>query len=352
MSLYRNLAILCCMIPATLLPPPALAGSITISAVGDIMLAGTARPRLEKTGYGHPFAATREIFADSQVTVGNLEAPIARGGIEFTGKRFRFRTPPAAADAIRRAGFSVVTLANNHILDYGAAGLSETIAHLDAHGIRHTGAGIDLAAARQPCIVESEGTRIAFLAYSLTYPEEFFAGQSRPGTAPGYAAFIEADIKAARRQADYVAVSFHWGKELARQPQPYQVRTARKAVDAGADLVLGHHPHVLQGIERYKNGVIFYSLGNFAFGSRSSHSDRSMIARITLDGGIKEVEIIPLNVLNREVGYQPALLSGEDGKRLIGQLNKLSSGMNSSIVPSGNRFVLAGFPARAQMARR
>jgi poly-gamma-glutamate synthesis protein (capsule biosynthesis protein) len=135
-------------------------------------------------------------------------------------------------------------------------------------------------------------------------------------------------------------VSFHWGRELNRKPQQYQVAAARRAIDAGADLVLGHHPHVLQGIERYRNGLIFYSLGNFAFGSRSNAADRSIIARISLDRGVKEAEIIPLNVLNREVGFQPVPLKGKKGREVIARLNRLSSNRGVRITSESGRYLV------------
>jgi poly-gamma-glutamate synthesis protein (capsule biosynthesis protein) len=316
------------------------------------MLAGSARPVLQKLGYTFPFAATKSILKSSHLAVGNLEAPITRRGTEFTDKRFRFRAPPEAAAALRDAGFSIVTLANNHILDYGSQGLLDTRQHLKENGIMHTGAGENLASARVPAIIASGGKRIAFLAYSLTYPEDFFADRTRHGTAPGYARLVADDIKEAKRKADHVVVSFHWGQELAVTPKPYQIKTARMAIDAGADVVLGHHPHVLQGVERYRNGVIFYSLGNFAFGSSSRTSDRSIIARITLDRGVSSVEVVPLNVLNRETKYQPAILTGEQGKKLIARLNYLSKGMNAVFTESDGKFLLAGTSAQMSFAGR
>ncbi len=183
---------------------------------------------------------------------------------------------------MKRAGFNVLSMANNHMLDYGADGLLETIHHLDSLGINHSGAGDSLSSARREAIVTCNGSKIAFLSYSLTFPKEFYADKDRAGTAPGFRPTLEEDISRARASADYVVVSFHWGQELAVMPKKYQVTAARLAVDAGADIVIGHHPHVLQGIEHYKNALIFYSLGNFAFGSLSKSCDRSIIVRITL----------------------------------------------------------------------
>ena len=316
---------------------PASAREIVINAVGDIMLAGSSAATLQRRGYDYAFAATSNELRKGDVAVGNLEAPIARGGIEFMFKKFRFRADPLAAPALRRAGFSILTLANNHIMDFGEPALLETLHYLDSNGIRFVGAGQTLAAARKKSVLQVKGAKVAFLAYSVTLPVEFHATVEHAGTSPGYPHYFREDISEAKDSSDYVIVSFHWGIEGAEMPHRLQVAAARAAIDAGANVVLGHHPHVLQGIERYKKGVIFYSLGNFAFGSLSPSSDRSIIARITLDDGIKAVEIIPLNVLNSEVLYQPKPLKGKRGKTVIDHLGQISRAMGSSIVSDGNR---------------
>jgi poly-gamma-glutamate synthesis protein (capsule biosynthesis protein) len=321
-----------------MLPAAALCEPVTLHAVGDIMLAGSGERIYRQQGYAYPFAAVTERLHQADIVIGNLEAPLAAHGEEFTGKKFRFKVDPAALAAIKDSGFTHLALANNHILDFGPQGLAQTIKSLDAAGIAHFGAGADLSAARKVWISEVRGVKIAFLSYSLVYPEEFFAGRGRAGTAPGHRPYYSEDIRQARNQADYVIVSFHWGEEGATQPKPYQQSTARKAIDAGADLVLGHHPHVLQGIEYYGKGVIFYSLGNFTFGSMSKSSASSMIARITLDDGIKSVEIIPLDVLNSRVRFQPKILGGKRGKEAAGKIAQLSEPFGSSITFKENLY--------------
>lgn len=329
----------------------AFAGKIVVNAVGDIMLAGKASASFARLGYDYPFAATVSALKNGDIAVGNLETPIALNGTEFKNKKFRFKTDPRAATALKRAGFSILTLANNHMLDFGDDGLRETIYNLDHQGIQHSGAGETLAMARREALVNCNGGKIAFLAYSLTYPEEFYAGNKRAGTAPGFQPYYQEDIARARTVADYVVVSFHWGMEKAVMPKSYQVAAAHRAVDAGADLVLGHHPHVLQGIEHYKGSVIFYSLGNYAFGSLSS-SDRSVIARVTLDNGVKEVELIPLNVLNSEVRFQPRLLTGKKGQEVINRLNTMSKEMGTVIVDDHGRYLVDLTRDRESIARR
>lgn len=318
----------------------ACAQGIVINAVGDIMLGGNGTKAFTRLGYDYPFAATLPMLKNGDITIGNLEAPITGNGQEFKEKRFRFKSDPNAAKALKNAGFNVLTLANNHMLDFGKIGLQATLQNLAGQGILSVGAGENLASARREAVITVRKKKIAFLAYSLTLPTEFYAGETRAGTAPAYASYYRNDIARAKAVADYVVVSFHWGTELSRQPKPCQVAVAHRAIEAGADLILGHHPHVLQGIERYKNGLIFYSLGNFAFASLSAASDGSVIARISLDGGVKEVELIPLNVLNREVRFQPQVATGTGGRKIIDHMNILSRQMGTFVINDDGRYLV------------
>jgi len=329
-----------CAVAVFLIPGQSFARVIVINAVGDIMLAGSVTSTLKKQGYDYPFAATAAELHKGDISIGNLESPITRGGKEFTGKKYRFRCAPQSAPALRNAGFSVVTLANNHMMDFGASALEETRQLLYRSGISFAGAGRSLTEARQAALINVRGVRVAFLAYSLTFPVHFYATAKRPGTAPGISRLYREDIAAARKEADYVVVSFHWGAESTSQPKPYQITAAHDAIDAGADVVIGHHPHVLQGIERYKNGIVFYSLGNFTFGSSSRYSDRSIIARITLENGVKGVELLPLNVQNREVHFQPQVLSGKKGQKVIDHLTRISRRWNTLVSAKDGHFMV------------
>lgn len=321
-------------------PVVVTAEPVVIHAVGDIMLAGSGEKIYRKYGYDYPFAATREILQQGDIVIGNLESPLASSGIEFTDKKFRFKVDPQAALALKKAGFTHLSLANNHILDFGVAGLQETLAALAANSIISAGAGQNLTAARKAGITAIHGVKVAFLSYSLTYPEEFFAGKETAGTAPGYAALFTADIAAAKKQADCVIVAFHWGGEGLDKPKAYQIIAAHRAVDAGADIIIGHHPHTLQGVEYYGKGVIFYSLGNYAFGSYSRSSEISMIARITFDAGIRAVEIIPLSVLNSQVKFQPQPLSGAAVDKAAMKIGRLSSGLKSYLTVVNGRYLV------------
>jgi len=314
---------------------------ITIGAVGDIMLGGRWAPLLKKKGYDHPFDGVAATLAANDINLANLESPIANGGKEYAAKKFRFRAEPDVAKAVRKAGFSLVTLANNHSMDFGPEALTETMANLGAAGITWIGAGENLAEARRAAFFTVKGKKIAFLGYSLTQPVEFFAARQRPGVAPGYKNIFTPDIARARREADYVIVSFHWGKEGQSFPTSLQRSIAHQAIDAGADVIIGHHPHVLQGIERYAKGIIFYSLGNFTFASKSTMADQSVIIRLRLDDALRAAEILPLDVLYRRVGFQPRRLSGKPAEDVIERLNSLSKALKTEIKFQNNAYVVS-----------
>jgi poly-gamma-glutamate synthesis protein (capsule biosynthesis protein) len=314
--------------------PAAPLPGIVINATGDIMLAGRLAPVIAQKGADYPFRELAPLLRQGDLAMGNLEAPFSRRGREFTGKRFRFRASPMAATGLKGAGFSLLTLANNHIMDFGAAALEDTLATMERQGIAVAGAGPNLTAARRPHLEVIRGRRLAFLAYSLTQPTEFFATPNGPGTAPAIPRLFEADIRAARTMADHVIVSFHWGQEGAPRPTPIQQAYARRAIDAGADAVIGHHPHVLQGMEYYGRGVILYSLGNLVFGSRGRTADLGAIARITLGEGVPAVELIPVNLRFAEVGFQPRPLTAAERPAAAARLERLTELLGGRVAPT------------------
>ncbi len=303
-----------------------LHSELRIAAVGDIMLGGTAAPEMQKYGYDYPFEQVKTLLQQAQIVFGNLEGPLTDDGTAEQDKKYVFRSPPGkVAPALARAGFNIVSLANNHSLDYGPQGLEDTRAALTQAGIQPVGAGRNEAEARTPVYMKADGVTVAFLAYSLVFPEEFWAGPDKPGTAFGHEQNVRADVAAARHKADIVIVSFHWGQEGKTDLRDYQTLLAHAAIDAGASAVLGHHPHVLQGVERYQDGVIIYSLGNFTFGSYSKSATRSVIALLTFrDKQLRELRLVPIDVDNVEVVFQPKRLYGRDGAEVVAQLQQLS----------------------------
>lgn len=308
--------------------------TVSIVAVGDIMMGASMEPAIRQHGPDHPFAQTASVLSRADIAIGNLEAPFGTKGKAFK-KRFTFLVPPSYAGALKRAGFDVVALANNHLMDFGTEPLKETLAILDSLGIAHSGAGPDLLQARKPAIIERKGLKIAFLSYSKVNPPEFWATARKPGTAPAVAAHIQEDIASARRQADLVVVSFHWGAELMDTPKKYQRDLAHLSIESGADLVLGHHPHILQGMEVYKGKLIAYSLGNFAFGSRSRKCTQSLILEVELSrSGPRTARLIPICVDNLKTNFQPYIASGGEARAILENLRRISKPLGFDFAPN------------------
>lgn len=329
------------------LPPLALAGSDargqetaqetrrnTVVAVGDIMLSGSAAPVLQTTGYGHAFRDPflSRLVGSADVAFANLEHPVTGSSDRYKDKKFTFRGTSASLRAIKKAGLDMLSLANNHIMDYGATGLMDTIVLCRKLRLACSGAGADEASARRLAVFERRGVRYGLLAYSMTFPEDFWATPERPGTAHPDITRLELDIRQARPEVDILIVSFHWGEELMTEPKQYQVGFARYAVRTGADMVIGHHPHVSQAIEIYRGKPIFYSLGNYAFGTYSAAVSSGLAVETVFQGKDPvQVNIYPLNVCNREVRFQPRLARDQAALQAITHLQDISSPFNTVI---------------------
>jgi poly-gamma-glutamate capsule biosynthesis protein CapA/YwtB (metallophosphatase superfamily) len=282
---------------------------LQLAAVGDIMLDRSLGYHIERGNLAYPFLGVADFLRAADITVGNLESALGDRG-EPVAKSYPFRAPPAAAQSLALAGFDVLSLANNHALDYGPEALAQGIELLQEQGIIVVGAGANEATARQAQIVEVSGIRLAFLGY-VHVPVEWrgFDTQSwtatatEPGLAWGHPEWIQADVTAARQEADLVIVILHSGYEYVLQPSPPQVAAAKAAVDAGAALVIGHHAHILQAIEFYNGGVIAYGLGNFAF--EIDGNPETAILHAWLDrNGVRQLEIVPALI---QFGGQPRL---------------------------------------------
>jgi len=302
--------------------------NVSIIGVGDVMLGSWVIPILQREGVSYAFRETSPYLRSGDVAIANLEAPFTTDGEPFE-KKFNFKVPPELASGLKEAGVSVVTLANNHIMDYGEIGLLSTIETLKNVQIQYCGAGRNLAEANQPAIVNIRGKTVAFFGYSMTFPTEFYAGPDSSGAAYPEPSLLQKTLTAWEQHVDYSVVSFHWSAEKLEIPKDYQIHFAHLAIDSGADLVLGHHPHVLQGFEIYKNRLIAYSLGNYVFGSYSEYATDSIILKVYLnDNGLFYAYCAPINVNNAEVEFQPRVLTGEKGRHVIQKLQKLSMDLN------------------------
>lgn len=241
----------------------------TLIFVGDIMLSRGVAWSIGKYGGGdvrHPFLKIADTMRSADLAFGNLEGPISSRG-KNQGSEYSFRANPKVIEGLTFAGFDVLSVANNHIWDWGSEALEDTVDLLSENGIKPVGAGRNFDEANQPAIFSVGSTRIAFLAYTTLYPQSLEATAEHPGISSFRQEKAASEIKKIKESkiADLVIVSLHWGEEYATQASEEQKTIAHALVDAGADLIIGHHPHVVQEVERYKNSWIAYSLGNFVF---------------------------------------------------------------------------------------
>ncbi len=236
---------------------------------------------------GNPFAPLAGRLGGADLAVVNLETPISTRGTPAPDKPFTFRAPPAMAGALAAAGVDLVSLANNHALDFGVDALLDTFTYLEQAGVRWVGAGRDAAEAYAPAVLDTPAGPVAFVGLTrILHTLAWAAGPDRPGLASAYdEAAAVAAVQAAAELADLVVVQIHWGIERADCPDAHQRNLARLLTEAGADVVAGHHPHVLQGLQTRADGtLVAYSLGNFVWYHSAAPSSSTGVLEVTLPG--------------------------------------------------------------------
>ena len=279
---------------------------ITLLFTGDIMLSRSVGDIMERTGnWDYPFLNTAEFLSSADITFGNLEGPISAGGAKV-GSTYSFRADPRVIQGLKSAGFDVLSIANNHILDYGRDALIDTIQILEGSGIEPVGGGSNYKLAHEPVIKTADGVKVAYLAYTPLIPATLGSKEAAPAVAFLDLETAVSDVRAARVLSDIVIVSVHWGDEYQKLPNKKEKEIGRALIDAGASLVVGHHPHVVQEIEKYSGGFIAYSLGNFVFDqSFSEETMEGIILQVTVRKN-KIAEVVPIKIKINS-SFQPYL---------------------------------------------
>ncbi|ADM69523.1 Capsule biosynthesis protein CapA [Paenibacillus polymyxa E681] len=308
--------------------------TVTLHFVGDVQFSGKVEQRLEQNGFDFPYQYLGNLFHKDDLTIANLETPVTTNGVGALNKTYVYKSSPKALTALAAAGIDAVNLANNHILDQGTGGLLDTLKYLDEKGIAHAGAGRNAKEAYAPHYFERKGIKIALLGTTRVMPEaNWNAGAKLPGVAGAYdSTAIVKSIREARMQADLVIIIAHWGKERATALEPHQTELSHAFIDAGADLVIGGHPHVLQGMEQYKGKWIAYSTGNFIF-SKSTVPitwDTAIFQATCTRKGACEMKLTPYRA---ELG-QPIPLKDTEASKILQRVAALSPG-NVSIGTDG-----------------
>jgi poly-gamma-glutamate synthesis protein (capsule biosynthesis protein) len=262
------------------------------------------------------------------------------------------RTPEKFAKTMRAAGISIVNLANNHTLDAEERGFLDTLHALSSAGIGHVGGGLDLADARKPIIVERNGIKLGFLGYTqfTNVGESAFAADGRPGVAPMDPFLIKEDIRRLRPQVDYVLVAIHWGTFRSANINPENRKFAHELIDAGADIILGHHPPHPKGIEVYHGKVIFYAPSNVLRGHSSPNSDDGYLARLTMGPkSVEKIEVLPIAGKGQPEGhtgpydpklFQPFVMQGASAQKLLAGIRSRSAALDTPMQIEGDKGVI------------
>jgi poly-gamma-glutamate capsule biosynthesis protein CapA/YwtB (metallophosphatase superfamily) len=256
---------------------------VRLYAVGDVNLGDRPGRAIATYGASYPWLSVAPVLRAADISIANLECSISTRGSPVPGKQYTFRGKPSSLRAMARyAGIDVVTLANNHTLDYGRLAFADTLSYAHEYGLKTVGGGRNLDVARRPAVFRLGGIRVAVVGYSDVRPLGFDAGPTWSGTAPAFPSYISSDVRRAKnRGVDVVVVYFHWGAERTFSPNSRQRSLASVAFDAGATVVLGAHPHVLQPIEQpRRRRLVAWSLGNFVFGANTAGTERTGILRM------------------------------------------------------------------------
>lgn len=278
----------------------------TLLFVGDIMLSRAIGSRMGKNNnWSYPFLKMADLLKSADITFGNLEGPISKNGTKV-GSIYSFEADPKSVEGLRYSGFDVVSVANNHIWDYGGEAFKDTLKILKETNISYVGGGLTYDEAHTPIIKEVNGTKVAYLGYTNLLPPFLRTKGDKSTVAFPDEDQITLDIHKAKELADIVVVSFHWGNEYETHHNSFQENLAHVAIDAGANLVVGHHPHVIQEIEKYKDGYIAYSLGNFVFDQNFSEETKNgLLLTVTLKN--KKIDQVTSEKINFNSSYQPFL---------------------------------------------
>ena len=317
---------------------------VTLMAVGDVMLGRLVSQQAQQAPLSYPFEHVAALLKRGDIVFGNLECPLSERGIANKSKppELLLRSGTHMALRLKAAGFTVLSLANNHIFDYGPDAFRDTVTALNEAGIRYVGAGMNEREAREPLVLDVNGLKVAFLAYTYGYP----ARGSNPGCACATSKVVKQDLEVAKKKAHLVIVSLHDGVEFTDYPLPRIRALAHKIIDWGAKLVIGHHPHTLQGVEEYKTALIAYSLGDFVFDLANHEIRKATYERTALslikkplalndlrplesvilecrlsEKGLESYRLIPVRI-GRD--FQPRLAEGDVGSAILSRVSQIS----------------------------
>jgi poly-gamma-glutamate synthesis protein (capsule biosynthesis protein) len=330
--------------------------TVRFGAVGDLTFGDHplcvgfgAHSRFRREEPLFPFRRSLEALQRSELLFGNLECTHSSIGLRrWNYQSVQMRGEPRMIEGLRGAGFKVLNVANNHSVQHGVSAFADTISMLEHAGIQCCGLAADAFALHaKPVVVAQNGLRVGFLGYSLR-PRQYF--EHIPPYAEGEPDAMVRDVEELRPKVDAVVVSVHWGDEFIQEPSPSEIRLAHRLADAGATLVIGHHPHALRGMERHGAAQIVYSLGNFVCDMAWDESLRtSMIFECLLTTeGAQDVRLVPVYIND---DHQPEVLSGAAGAAVLDHVEQLSRRL-ADATPSAEQITERNYEASAELSLR
>lgn len=296
---------------------------ISIAFSGDTMFDWQLRPVVEKHGADYPFQYVKQEIESADYAFVNLESVFTHRNEKYPGQLFWIKSDPSTLEAIKRTGYDIVSLGNNHTLDYGIDGMLDSISHVEQTGLQYIGVGRNEAEAYQAKEVMLKGKKFKFLSIVRFMPDSAWVAQGdKPGVAGGYDLnVVTKTVQQQKGDADYLIVYMHWGVEKTNKPAAYQKEYVAKMVEAGADVIVGSHPHWLQGFEYYKDVPVAYSLGNFLFPDYvSGHSAETGVLKVTFKGEDITMSFNPYIIRNNQI--QP--LEGQEREKMRQYLQSIS----------------------------
>ncbi len=322
-------------------PAPPTLEELHMVAVGDIMLDRSVGKKINSNGCAHIIEQVAEQLCEGDITFGNLECALSTVGAHEPFGACIFRADPKTVEVLVLGGFDIVSLANNHTLNSGNAALMQTLDHLEEAGIAYVGAARERERGSHPTFFVVQDMRIGFLAYTdLTFAHESHSKVDRDLTK------MRAQVTQAKNNCSLLIVSYHWGEEYRRKPTSRQVQVAHASIEAGADVVLGHHPHILEGVEIYETRPIFYSMGNFVFDQRSGERMESAIFDLYYTQGQGwRIELTPVWIPRSRMG--PEYATGERRDRILNRFKQMSADLGT-VVEIGKGRAYVNYPAQGE----
>lgn len=299
--------------------PPS--GKVHFCAVGDVLLDRGVRTMIKREGLNYPFKFVKDTIRNYDLAFCNLECPVCATGYPLN-KKYCFRGDTSFINSVVDAGFDIISIANNHTLDWGREGFMETMNLLKKKGLYPIGGGKNQTTARKPTIITLNGLKFAFFGFVDMLPDAIVYLKDKPGPAYASTKEIIKEIRKVRNKVDFIIVSIHWGIEFNRYPTMRQIEKAHKMIDAGADLIIGHHPHVLQSIEVYKKRPIIYSMGNFVFDQHKLYQRQSAIFTCVFSRGkVDSISLIPILIKK----FRPTFPEKSDREKIMKKIIGISS---------------------------